>query len=421
MIKNIFLKTFLLCGRPVSGGRSSQGRSLVWSVCLLLAVSLSFAKNCLPALLDTYRRRPVAMGTRGLAPIKVGLLALCRLELPADLCNVFIAYFLNEGRLAEEIRRLGIRVDLIDENTTPFFKMLLALRKIVAERCLHVIHSHNYKENILAYLVSKLIGGLKLVGTQHGMLPMPGGKTSIRSNWIARSNLFVLSRCFHRIVAVSETIQRTFVEECGFDEGKIRVIHNGIEIPSNRPKKKHEETFVIGSSGRLFPVKDYPFMAEIATAIIKKENHILFQLAGDGPERAKLQALIKEYGLNDVFMLKGHLEDISAFYRELDLYLNTSIYEGIPMSILEAMAYGLPVVAPKVGGLREIVDEGVQGYLLEERDPQEFAEKCIFLYKKKALRQKMSQAAREKVLREFSLEKMVKNYFNIYVELFMKD
>jgi glycosyltransferase involved in cell wall biosynthesis len=84
------------------------------------------------------------------------------------------------------------------------------------------------------------------------------------------------------------------------------------------------------------------------------------------------------------------------------------------------MVNGLPVVAPKVGGLEEIIDEGVQGYLMEDRDPEKFAKKCIFLYRKRALRQKISQAAREKVVQEFSLEKMAKKYFNMYVELVMK-
>ena len=87
---------------------------------------------------------------------------------------------------------------------------------------------------------------------------------------------------------------------------------------------------MIGSAGRLYPVKDYAFMIEIAKAVKEKTKHIKFHLAGEGPEGAKLRVLIQQYSLNETFVLKGHLEDMLPFYRSLDLYLNTSVHEGIP-------------------------------------------------------------------------------------------
>jgi glycosyltransferase involved in cell wall biosynthesis len=83
----------------------------------------------------------------------------------------------------------------------------------------------------------------------------------------------------------------------------------------------------------LFQVNDYPFMIEIAKAVKEKTKHIQFHLAGEGPERSKLQALIQEYSLNETFVLKGHIEDMLPFYRSLDLYLNTSVHEGIPSTM----------------------------------------------------------------------------------------
>jgi len=103
-------------------------------------------------------------------------------------------------------------------------------------------------------------------------------------------------------------------------------------------------------------------------------------LAGEGPERSNLQALIQKYNLNETFVLKGHLDDMFPFYRSLDLYLNTSVHEGIPMSILEAMPHGLPVVAPNVGGISEVVDNGEDGYLIKNRDPKAFARHFLFLF-----------------------------------------
>ena len=143
-------------------------------------------------------------------------------------------------------------------------------------------------------------------------------------------------------------------------------------------------------------------------------------MAGEGPERSKLQALIQQYSLNETFVLQGHLDDMPPFYRSLDLYLNTSVHEGIPMSILEAMAHSLPVVAPDVGGISEIVDNGEDGYLIDIRDPKAFAEKCFLLYKNKQLRRKMARAAREKIVRSFSVENMAAQYHELYLNVVNK-
>jgi len=138
---------------------------------------------------------------------------------------------------------------------------------------------------------------------------------------------------------------------------------------------------------------------------------------GEGPERSKLQALIQEYNLNETFMLQGHLNDMLSFYRSLDLYLNTSVHEGIPMSILEAMAHGLPVVAPDVGGIGEVVSNSEDGYLIDTRDPKAFAEKYFLLYKNRQLRRRMARVAKEKIIKSFSVENMAAQYHELYLNV----
>jgi len=322
---------------------------------------------------------------------------------------------LNERRFAEEIRGLGIPLEVVDESKMPFFKILLVVRKMLNCGSPDVIHSHRYKENILAYLVSRSKKGTKLIGTQHGMPEGYRGKRSLKNQLITNFNFYLLSRCFQNVVAVSNDIQETFLNQYGFSfKNKVRVIHNGIGIPENILARREKDTFVIGSSGRLFPVKDYLLMIEVAREVSKKTGHIRFELAGDGPERVKIQDLIKKYRLDGRFMLRGFVSDISPFYRGLDLYLNTSVNEGIPISVLEAMAHGLPVIAPKVGGLAEIVTDSVDGFLVEGRNPKDFAEKCIQLFGDETLRKQMALAAREKVIREFSVDQMVGQYYRLY-------
>jgi len=330
------------------------------------------------------------------------------------------AILLNKGKLDEEIRKQGIRVYVVEEHNKSFFNILMDIRNIIKKLSPDVLHSHRYKENIIAFLISRSIRGLKLIATQHGLPEVNRGSTSLKHRMISRWNLFMLSKYFYRVVVVSQDIKELFEKKIKFDYKKISIIHNGIMITDIPPKLDNRGTFVIGSAGRVFPVKDYPFMVEIANEVLKKTKDISFQLAGDGPDRPRLEALIKRYGIDRQFVLKGHLSDMSEFYKGLNLYLNTSIHEGIPMSILEAMAHGLPVIAQNVGGLHEIVDDGIQGYLVNEKDPGAFADKCILLYKNKVLWKKMSQAAREKVARNFSVPNMAQQYHNLYTSVVSK-
>ena len=105
---------------------------------------------------------------------------------------------------------------------------------------------------------------------------------------------------------------------------------------------------------------------------------------------------------------------MSDFYKGLDLYINTSLHEGFPMSVLEAMSHGLPVVAPIEGGIKEVVTDGLQGFLIEGRDPKRFAQKCLAIYQDKYMRQRMGAASREKVAREYSIETMAEKYYELY-------
>jgi glycosyltransferase involved in cell wall biosynthesis len=324
------------------------------------------------------------------------------------------AILLNDGRLADELRKSGISVFVAAEEKKSLLQIYLDIRKIVTKKRPDIIHSHRYKENILAYLASKTGKNIRLVATQHGMPEMFEGNGNLKPRLISRLNFFLLSQSFRNVVTVSQDMQKTFIQHYGFKESKVAVIHNGIEIDNTSQGARRRGDFVIGSSGRFFPVKDYPLMVEIARMVMEKVNNICFELAGDGPERAKIQRLVKKYGLEEKFILRGFVDDIFHFYQGLDLYLCTSLHEGIPMSVLEAMGHGLPVIAPKVGGLEEILEDGVQGYLVEGRNPIDYAEKCIKIFQNGDMRDKMRMAGRDKVAKDFSIDQMAQKYYQLY-------
>ena len=328
------------------------------------------------------------------------------------------AILLNEGKLADELHARGFAVHVIDEKLNSFWEVFRKTLKIISSSPPDIIHSHRYKENLLALLLSGCYRGIKLVSTQHGLPEFHEKLPNISQRIKTRTNFWNLSH-FFTTVAVSNDIRNALVSHFGFRKEQIEVIHNGIELPpSSSAFGGKAGTLVVGSSGRLFPVKDYPLMVEIARAVATTgAKDVRFELAGDGPELPALEALVQRYGLNDRFILKGHQDDMNSFYRGLDIYLNTSIHEGIPMTILEALAHGLPVIAPAVGGIVEIIDDGREGFLIDSRNTRNFAEKCLYLKDNRGERQKMAQAARDKAERAFSAEKMADSYHRIYRQI----
>ncbi|MCM8792743.1 MAG: glycosyltransferase family 4 protein [Candidatus Omnitrophica bacterium] len=325
-----------------------------------------------------------------------------------------IAILLNSGRLAEEIYGLGVPVEVFDETKLNFFQLVSKIRKAIYDSSPDIIHSHRYKENILAFLSLWRNRNSRLVSTSHGLPESNGVRFNIKGNLISKANSALLAKRFDAVVAVSREVKKFLIEKEGCLEERVQLIHNGIELPENFHRAKSKGPFVIGSAGRLFPVKDFPLMVEIARVIAGRARNIIFKVAGDGPERDNIFSMIKKYGLEENFKLVGSVQNMSQFYEELDLYLNTSLHEGIPISVLEAMGNGLPIIAPLVGGFSEIIEDGVHGLLVENRNPFDFAEKCLALYDNDQLRMRMGEAARQRVKEDFSIEKMVSQYYKLY-------
>ncbi len=326
---------------------------------------------------------------------------------------------LNKGRLWEAVDKSGIPVWVIEENRLSFPEIIRAASGIVTKTSPHIIHSHRYKENFISFILSlRLHGHVSLVSTMHGMPECYGDTPKLIQRLKIGLNLRLLSLWFEKTVCVSRDIKNILRTERGFAEGSVQMIHNGVEIPKVAPRDVKARTgFVIGSAARFSAVKDLSLMVEVAREVAEKQNEIRFVLAGEGPMLPEIQALIRRYGLENRFVLNGFVEDMQAFYRTLDAYMNTSLHEGIPMSVLEAMASGLPVILPRLGGLREIVIDGIDGFLVDGRNPRDFAAKCLLLYDDQELQGKMAKAATEKIINEFSTEQMVRKYFHLYRNL----
>lgn len=322
---------------------------------------------------------------------------------------------LNDGFLAGRLRGLSVDLAVIDEGQRSFPSMVTHARNWLHHRSPHVIHSHRYKENILAWLASDFGRKSQLLATQHGLPEKPAKGRYNRRQVIDALHQSLLRRRFGKVVGVSTSVHDFFLAR-HVPSQRLTVIHNGIDLPPSQREYRQREQLLVGSAGRLFPVKDYPLMIEVASHVASTAPAIRFSLAGDGPLRPDLERQICDNRLQTVFALSGHLDDIAAYHNKLDIYLNTSLHEGIPMSILEAMAHGLPVVAAAVGGINEIINHGVDGFLVNSRCPEAFAAQILQL-QDATLRRRIGTAAREKIRTRFSAQFMARQYLGLYHEL----
>ena len=333
-----------------------------------------------------------------------------------------IALSLNRGILTNKLQEAGIETYVIQESNHFIPNICLRAITLLKGKRIDIIHSHRYKENLLALLLGKALRVRNLISTLHG-LPEPAlgnANGAIVTGLKARLNYFIMRNTFSSIAAVSEGMRNVLVRDYDFPKGKVVVVYNGIEVPRGIQLHNRESIqfpnrhFHIGTIGRMVSVKGYDLFLEVAGEMIRQTTKVRFSILGEGPLKEKLVRKARE------LKVEGHVEFVSerpdpfTFYQDLDLYLNTSLNEGIPMSILEAMACGLPVVATNIGGIPEIISHGEDGLLVEGREPKKYVQSCLRIMEDPKLRITLGQNAIKKVQSCFDSSKMAESYVRLY-------
>jgi glycosyltransferase involved in cell wall biosynthesis len=281
-----------------------------------------------------------------------------------------------------------------------------------------VLHCHQYTPFVYGALAKLLRPSMRLVFTEHGRLA--DAPPSPRRRW---ANAF-LGRIPGRFFAVSDELRR-FLEVEGFPPGRLEVLPNGIDlgpVPSAATRARAREALgagadelLVGSAARLDPVKGLGTL--IAAFARVKEEHPSARLVilGEGPERAALEREIVAQDLEDAVRLAGHRPDVRDLLPAFDLYVNSSTYEGVSLTILEAMAAALPVVATAVGGNGEVVEDGVTGVLVPSRDALRLAARMSALLDDPVRRRTLGDAGRSRAEQRFAFHRMLSMYLAAYL------
>lgn len=286
------------------------------------------------------------------------------------------------------------------------FRLARTLRKL---RC-QVVHTHMFWPSLYGCIAARLAGIPVIVTTEHGENHW---KKSVH-RWLER---YIISKIADRRFCVSQAILERRRDLDGVPESKLRIIANGTAVPEAPTKLwKHTEV-VIGSVGRFVKQKDYSLFVELIAELRRRGHKVRGCIVGDGPEMQAIRETIERKGLYEVIELPGLDTEVGKWFRYFDIYAVTSSEEGLPVSLLEAMAYGLPIVTTDVGAIHTVVRNESDGLVVSERNVELFADAVAVLLSKREIAEGYARSARQRVVKRYSIAAITQHYQSSYEEI----
>ncbi len=324
----------------------------------------------------------------------------------------------RSGRMAERIRNPQVKIVEMHLPMNRFRFPVIRLARGFQSIAPDIVHTRGWS-TVDAILAAKLAGVPYVVHGEHGReAGDPNGQNRKRN--IVRK---FLSPLVNRFVTVSDDLKFWMIQKVGIPESKVITIHNGVDTRRFSPGGRracrlslglNDSVFTIGTVGRLDPVKDHKSLLQAFLPIARSARPACLIITGEGPMRRAIESLSSELGIAGKVRLLGERHDIPEIFKACDVFTLTSISEGVSNTILEAMASGLPVVATRVGGNPELLDDGVSASLVNARDVAGLtAAYESYLYDPE-LRSRHGLNARARAEQKFSLERMASRYAQLY-------
>ena len=205
-----------------------------------------------------------------------------------------------------------------------------------------------------------------------------------------------------------------------FKQDRVRVIYSGVDpdlFASFSFPGWDGRTLTVGTVAVLVKRKGHRFLLEAAAIIKQRGIKVRYQFAGDGPEKKELEKMVAQLGLREEVSFPGFLPDVAAFLANVDIFVLPSLYEGLGVAVLEAMAAGKPIVSSRVGGIPELIRHRESGLLVPAGSAESLADAISLLLSQESLAESMGRRAWQKVREEFTLEQMGKKNETFYYEL----
>jgi len=321
----------------------------------------------------------------------------------------------ERGDIAIEAQGKGIKVYCLEKKHGFDYGLIFKLGSLIKKSKANIVHTHNTSALIYGSFAARL-AGVPSINTRHS-----------RRDEKIHSFIWNLNKY---VVMVSKDTKDYVMKFNRINKKKAEVVYNGINVDAMgidysedfKMKKRKElglrqDSFILGNIGRLVLDKDQATLIKAFRKLIKRKFNGELVIVGDGPLREKLVKLIEEYGLQQYVKLLGFRDDIPEILSIFDVYVLSSIREGVSLTLLEAMAASKPVIATQVGGNPEVVVEKETGHLVPCGFPERIESAVSRLYVNRDLAEKMAIAGKKRVENMFSLKHMTDGYKSLYEKM----
>jgi len=303
--------------------------------------------------------------------------------------EVFVAAF-KGGVLAPLLKNICNEVFIIDKKQGLDVEAMLKLVNIIKKYRIDVVNAHHYMSCFYSFLGTKIFNGKKLIYTEHSVTEVESKPNCIHSKLL---NLMLYR--INAVIGVSSAITEKFRILYPCHANKFNEILNGVDIEKFRSGKKRDEVrtrwgltedhFVVGTVANFRKVKNHACLVRAAGRLKEAHLHLRLIFVGTGfigdaeNSEAEVRSLIRDCGLQDMVILAGYQEDIAAMLSAFDIFCLPSFSEGLPVSLLEAMASGVPAIGSNVAGITEVITQGETGILFPSDDDEQLAAQLMVL------------------------------------------
>lgn len=321
------------------------------------------------------------------------------------------------GELERILMQKGIKVFALsggESSIRPGY--VRGIKKIISREKIAIVHTHAS----FAGRIAGRLSGCRVVMTRHGL-------GQARRDLFRRAIVGIVSRILtDTIIAISRAVKINLMET-GVPENMIKVIYNGIDLTTFeniKPLLKKDFNIkgdpIIGIVARLVPEKGYEFALKALPIVLGEFSNAKLVIIGAGPLRKNLENLSDKLGISEHVEFLGYQENVESLAADFDVFVLPSVSEGLGLSLLEAMALGKPVVATAAGGIPEVVESGVNGFLVPPGDEISLATAVIKVLSSKQTAFYLGQAAQRTVFEKFSARVMAEKTMEIYDNLLTK-
>ena len=315
-----------------------------------------------------------------------------------------------EGPFAQEAREMGINTVVIEKGLR---STLRELKRLIREGGFDIIHCHGSRGNLMGALLKRSLG-LPVITTVHSDPRIDYlGRPMARVTYGTLNALALRRMDYH--IGVSDAMRELLISR-KFDANRLFAIYNGVEFEGAKAKSHEgrseyfrslgldwgDDNIVVGIAARFHPIKDLPTLLRGFAAAYGEEKRLRLLIAGDGQDRAALEALAAELGIESVCCFAGWLSDVDAFYRALDINTLTSLSETFPYALTEGARAHLPTVASRVGGVPLLIRDREHGLLFTAGDHKALGQCLLELARSAQLRDELAEALHHRASTEFS-------------------